>query len=278
MASYGPYYTSELRAIRGQKKALTGQEAFSPWEMESIVRGELGSRYAAAQSRQSEQRNYELAVAANQRAETQLGMQRQANRQAERSAEMAGIGQAIQWGGMLTGEWGPTVGTGTTTGITGYSSQQAAATGRTGAFTPGQTTGLTTQGTMNTLGSGLTLVGMASGNPAVSMVGLGIRLASPIISPVINSIYQSLTATGGLFGSSVGASSYGPSGTLGEGALFGGAPTGPSLGEGALFGEGTDLTFGASPSLDINYGEITGLSFDSSIDMSGGGGGAGAGK
>lgn len=260
--AYGPYYRSELMALRGQQKALQGREEFAPHEMEAIVRGELTSRYAAERSRQSEQRQYDINMARVGMEQQRLGIESQRFRQEGRAAEMAGVGQAIQWGGMLMGE-GTTFATGGTTDI-------SQGQGRTvsGGVTP-QTgkTGITTQGGINTLGSGLTLAGMVSGNPAMAIAGAGIRLASPILTPIVNAIYGQLS--GLLSSTSIP--------TFGHGALFGGAPTGPSLGEGALFGPGTDVTFGPTPSLGIDYSGITDLSFEGFETGADAGAGAGGG-
>lgn len=90
MPTYGPYYTSELRAVRGQRKAVTGREEFAPHEMEAIVRGELTSRYAAERSNRALQRNYELALAqqglAERTATAQIGFEGQRVALAEREA------------------------------------------------------------------------------------------------------------------------------------------------------------------------------------------------
>lgn len=243
--AYGPYYTSELMALRGQKKALQGREEFAPHEMEAIVRGELTSRYAAEKSRQSEQRNYDINMARVGMEQQRVGMEQQRAgmegqrfRQEGRAAEMAGVGQAIQWGGMLMGE-GTTFATGGTT--TTSQGQGRAVSG--GVTAQVGKTGMTTQGGINTLGSGLTLAGMVTGNPAMAIAGAGIRLASPILTPIVNTIYRGLSDL--LSPSSISTSTFGPG----------------SLGYGALFGKGESPTFGPAPSLGIDYSGTENLSF-----------------
>jgi hypothetical protein len=276
--SYGPYYQSELRALQGQRKALTGREEFAPAEMEAIVRGELGSKYAAERSRRAEQREYELALA-RQGLEakrvgyegTRLRMEGQRMRQEERAAEMAGIGEALKWSGALS-PGGPALGPGTSVpgwgGPTEAISQAPATAGRTGqaAALSGTTQpGVTTTQAMSYAGRGLTLAGMLTLNPSLALAGATMSFASPVVAPLINSVYSGLVEPGGLLGPSVG----GASSMMGE-ALESGLTTEAEAQAGMAESQSLS-SFGMFGSVDTSTtAEATG--------GWGGGGGGGGGK
>ena len=199
---YGPYYRTGRRALETQRRAL-GMPELSPGAIAAERYGELSAYQQEARSRRLELSNLQTAEAQRQLmgAQTanipaQLSMEQQRMKNEERAARMAGVGTAIQWSGGYGG--GGLLGEGTA-----ISTGQAQVTGGTttgrGATQAGRT-GMTTQGGINTLGSGLVFTGMVTGNPTLSVVGAGMKLVSPVLTPIVNTVYASLFGRGGLLG------------------------------------------------------------------------------